>query len=237
MGQIPQRITQSHLRLLDSEPHRFARLYTDGLEPPTVARNSAAIERGKQFHQLLHQQSLGLPIASLVDGDPDLKRYFQAFQTCPPPLLEGNRLAEYALALPWGDFQLYGIVDLLVETGEVVEADDRAQIVDWKTYWRSRSFEELVNDWQTRLYLFLLTEARGYVPERVSMLYWFAEDPQHCIEISYSSKAHRNTRTDLAKLLDALAGWLQSGFPDPSIAENSKFDPRSIADIPPLPLP
>ncbi|MEM8716395.1 MAG: PD-(D/E)XK nuclease family protein [Cyanobacteria bacterium P01_A01_bin.3] len=237
MGQIPQRITQSHLRLLDSEPHQFARLYTDGLEPPTVARNSAAIERGKQFHQLLHQQSLGLPIAPLVDGDPDLKRYFQAFQTCPPPLLEGNRLAEYALALPWGDFQLYGIVDLLVETGEVVEADNRAQIVDWKTYWRSRSFEELVDDWQTRLYLFLLTEARGYFPERVSILYWFAEDPQHCIEISYSSEAHRNTRTDLAKLLDALAGWLQSGFPDPSIAENSKFDPRSIADIPPLPLP
>lgn len=231
MAQVPQRITQSHLRLLDSEPHRFSRLYSDGLELPTVARNSAAIERGRQFHQLLHQQSLGLPIASLIDGDPDLKRYFQAFQTCPPPLLDGKQFAEYPLALPWGDVQLYGIVDLLIE------ADDRAQIVDWKTYWRSRSLEELVNDWQTRLYLFLLTETRGYTPEQVSMLYWFAEDPHHCLEIFYTSKAHRKTQANLAQLLDALAQWLQSGFPTSAIAEDSDSDALSVSDIPPLPLP
>ncbi|MEM9567374.1 MAG: PD-(D/E)XK nuclease family protein [Cyanobacteria bacterium P01_E01_bin.34] len=231
MAQILQRITQSHLRLLDSEPHRFARLYSDGLELPTHTRNSAANERGKQFHQLLHQQSLGLPIASLVDGNPDLKRYFQAFQTCPPPLLDGKQLAEYPLASPWGDFQLYGVVDLLVEAG------DRAQVVDWKTYWRARSFEELVNDWQTRLYLFLLAETSEYSPEQVSMLYWFAEAPQSYIEIFYSSKAHHKTYNDLANLLDLLAEWLQFGFPEPSIAENSKSDAFSIADIPPLPLP
>ena len=183
MAQAPQRITQSHLRLLDSEPHRFQRLYADGLELPSVARNSAAIERGKQFHQVLQQQSLGLPIAPLVEADPDLKRYFQAFQTSPPPLLDGTRSAEYPLALPWGDFQLYGIVDLLVES------NDRAQIVDWKTYWRSRSFSELVDDWQTRLYLFLLAEARSYVPEQISMLYWFAEDPQPCLEMSARASA------------------------------------------------
>ncbi|MGK7913323.1 MAG: PD-(D/E)XK nuclease family protein [Synechococcus sp.] len=231
MALVPQRITQSHLRLLESEPHRFARLYADGLELPTVARNSAAIERGKQFHNLLHQQSLGLPIAPLVDNDADLKRYFQAFQTCPPPLLDGSQLAEYPLALPWGDVQLYGIVDLLIE------APDRAQVVDWKTYWKSRSFEELVGDWQTRLYLFLLTETRGYAPEHVSMLYWFAEDPQHCVEISYSSKAHYNTQADLAKLLEALTGWLQLGFPQAAIPNDSPPETLSIHDIPPLPLP
>ena len=232
MAQPPQRITQSHLRVLDSEPHRFQRLYSDRLELPNVARNSAAIERGKQFHQLLQQQSLGLPIAPLIETDPDLMRYFQAFRDSPPPLLDGNRLAEYPLALPWSEFQLYGIVDLLIET------DSRAQIVDWKTYWRSRSFDELVNDWQTRLYLFLLTETRCYAPELVSMLYWFAEDPQHSVDIPYNSKAHANTRADIDRLMQSLQDWLQSGFPSPSVStEELKPEVLRIADIPPLPLP
>ena len=232
MAQPPLRITQSHLRVLDSEPHRFQRLYSDRLELPTVARNSAAIERGKQFHQLLQQQSLGLPIAPLVESDPDLMRYFQAFRDNPPPLLGGNRFAEYPLAMPWGDFQLYGIVDLLIET------DNRSQIVDWKTYWRSRSFNELEIDWQTRLYLFLLTETRGYAPERVAMLYWFAEDPQHSIEIPYSSDVHANTQTDITRLMQALHDWLQSGFPThPVTSDELKSEALSIDDIPPLPLP
>lgn len=231
MAQSPQRITHSHLRILDSEPHLFERLYVEGLELPTIPGNSAAIERGKQFHQLVQQQALGLPIASLVESDPNLRRYFRAFQTSPPPLLNGPRHWEYPLALPLQNFQLYGVVDVLVETPE------RAQIVDWKTYGRSLSSEALAFDWQTRLYFLLVTETRNYLPEQLSMLYWFTEEPQHWVEVAYDSDTHIRNLRAISILLESLDKWLSSGFPRSSPPQQVAPEGQPISNMPPLPLP
>ena len=231
MAKSPQRITQSHLKVLAADPQRFKRLYVDEVELPTVVGNAAAIERGKQFHQLVQQQALGLPIASLVEADPKLKQYLRAFQTAPPPLLNGNLQSEYPLALSLQNFQLYGIVDLLVETPE------RAQIVDWKTYWRSRSYDELATNWQTRLYLCLLAETRGYPPDRLSMTYWFAEDPQQWVEVVYDTDTHTHTLQEISTLLKSLETWLATEFPSSPAIQKFTDDNRSIAEIPPLPLP
>ena len=231
MWQLPQRITQAHLRVLDREPHRFEGLYLDGVELPTLAGNWSALERGKQFHQLLQQQEMGLPIQAMVDADPELGRYFQAFASYPPPLLAGQRRSEYPLAMPFQGVQLYGIVDLLVEAG------DRAQIVDWKTYWRSPDSATLANDWQTRLYLFLLAETRDYEPERLSMLYWFSEQPSQWVEVSYDADTHAQNRAAIGESIESLKQWLQFGFPPAPSPRQKVSSVQAISEIPPVPLP
>ncbi|MGK7905933.1 MAG: PD-(D/E)XK nuclease family protein [Synechococcus sp.] len=231
MSQLLQRITQAHLRVLDLEPYRFEGLYLDGVELPTVAGNLAAIERGKQFHQLLQQQEMGLPIQALIEADPDLSRYFQAFASCPPPLIEGQRRSEYPLAMPFQGVQLYGIPDLLVE------ASDRAQIVDWKTYRRSLDLAVLQSDWQTRLYLFLLAETRNYAPEQLSMLYWFSEQPSQWVEVSYDADTHAQNGATIRGLLHSLRGWITSGFPTAPCTQVDAPQKQKIAAIPPVPLP
>ena len=231
MARSPQRITQSHLKVLAADPQRFKRLYLDRVELPNMIGDDAAIERGKQFHQLVQQQTLGLPIASIVEADPKLKQYFRAFKTAPPPLLQGSRQSEYPLALPLQNFQLYGVVDLLVETPE------RAQIVDWKTYRRAHSYEQLATDWQTRLYLCLLAETRDYPPEHLSMLYWFAENPKQWVEVVYDTDTHIHTLQAISTLLTLLETLLATGFPNSPVSQNSTGDSQSIAEIPPLPLP
>ncbi|WP_017327125.1 PD-(D/E)XK nuclease family protein [Synechococcus sp. PCC 7336] len=235
MWEKPQRITQTHLRVLDKEPHRFRRLFLDGLALPNLPRNPEAIERGQQFHQLMQQQALALPIDALVAADRDLKRYFDAYERHPPPSIEGDRQAEYPLAIAMRGFQLFGVVDLLVTNR------DRAQIVDWKTYRRPRELRELEFDWQTRLYLFLLAETHGYSPAMLSMTYWFAEAPDRPVTLHYDRATHQANRQILARLLGQLEDWLtHNSFPDGSEFQREIAGAArqlDVADIPPLPLP
>lgn len=235
MWEKPQRITQTHLRVLDDEPDRFRWRFLDGLAVPNLPRNPEAIERGQQFHQLMQQQALELPIDALVAADLDLQRYFDAYDRHPPPLIEGDRQAEYPLAAAIRGFQLFGIVDLLVTNR------DRAQIVDWKTYRRARKLQDLESDWQTRLYLFLLAETNGYEPETLSMTYWFAEAPDCPVTLHYDRTTHQANYQTIDRLLSQLEDWLtHNSFPaeiEPH-RNSAKVDLQlSVADIPPLALP
>ena len=227
----PLRITQAHLKVLAESPHRFQRQFLDDLGMPSVAGNAEAIARGKQFHQLMHQRSLQLPVEALVEGDRDLQRYFEAYEQQPPSLLEGDRVAEYPLATPLSSFQLFGVLDVLVRNA------DRMQIVDWKTYRRALTAERLKEDWQTRLYLFLLAEWSGLAPENLSMVYWFAEAPELSVEIGYSAGDCERDRRDISALLEKLNSWLESGQFPASDNVRVGFTMPSVESIPPLPLP
>ena len=77
------------------------------------------------------------------------------------------REAEHYRTLGFGDYVLVAIYDLLTAT------QNEAKIIDWKTNQRLVNREKLANNWQTRLYLYLLVETSDYPPEQVSMTYWF----------------------------------------------------------------
>jgi ATP-dependent exoDNAse (exonuclease V) beta subunit len=51
----------------------------------------------------------------------------------------------------------------------LIEAEDNAQILDWKTYPQPKEQNRLAKDWQTRLYLYVLAETSDYLPEQISM--------------------------------------------------------------------
>ena len=230
MLERPLRITQTHLKVLADEPHQFRPRFLDGLGMPAVF-NAEAIARGRQFHQLMHQRSLHLPVEDLVAYDHNLQRYFDAYEHQPPPLLSGDQLAEYPLAVPFVGFQLFGVLDVLVRNPQ------QMQIVDWKTYRRARPIEDLREDWQTRLYLFLLATWSEYPPESLSMVYWFAEAPRQTVEIHYSSEAFKQDRCTICQLLETLNQWLTSGDFPTTESLKASFELPSIEEIPSLPLP
>jgi PD-(D/E)XK nuclease superfamily len=81
--------------------------------------------------------------------------------------------------------------------------------VDWKTYGMPEDVEGLRQDWQTRLYLYLLAENSGIAPENLAMTYWFlgGKTPQSW-RLVYDAAQHEATQVELHGLLDRLAAQL-----------------------------
>lgn len=209
------RLSQGHLNLLAQCPPKFARTYmgkTSSLPNPELEDRQTW---GKQFHLLMQQRELGLPIESLLAENNELDSSLKALVSAAPELFQANsdsfREAEHVLTLAHGHYLLTVIYDLLVAES------DRAQIIDWKTYPLPQDRAKIAHNWQTRLYLYLLAETSEYEPEQISMTYWFVKLPHQpeSHTFSYSSGQHQKTAQDLQGLLDKLDSWLHEadGFP------------------------
>lgn len=197
-------LSQSHLNLLESCPRKFQHRYLDRLDTSVGFDNTHHQQLGKQFHQLMQQQVLGLEIAPLIASDKRLQEWFHAFSQFPPPMISGERLSEHRRLYWQQGYLLVAIYDLLIQN------PNQAQILDWKTYARPRRADHLRQDWQTRLYLYLLAETSDYRPEQLSMTYWFAEastDPSistHYLSFPYTQSLHEQTQQDLTQMLSTL---------------------------------
>jgi hypothetical protein len=194
-------LSQSHLNLLAACPRKFQHRYLDRLESSIGLENNPYQQLGAQFHQLMQQRALGLDIAPLVATDKRLQDWFQAFMQVPPPMIAGIHQSEHQ-RLGWLDgYVLVAIYDRLIQNA------DQAQILDWKTYALPRQVAHLRNNWQTRLYLYLLAETSEYDPEQLSMTYWFAaastqpEATTNFVTFTYNQNWHEQTHRDLTQLL------------------------------------
>ncbi|KGF72331.1 hypothetical protein DO97_09530 [Neosynechococcus sphagnicola sy1] len=220
------RLSQGHLNVLADCPRKFQYLYLDHLGSPISSEQHDRQTSGSRFHLLMQQRALGLPIEPLTAGDPQLHQWLNAFvlaeaeilgsaETTAPNLpgsLTPWRQSEYPRSLYWQDFWLTIICDLLIADGQ------QAQILDWKTYPRPQQHRWLANNWQTRLYPFVLTETSPYTPEQISMTYWFfdtmsvegATPSPQSLTFAYNTALHQQTRQDLTTLLNQLRGWLRN---------------------------
>lgn len=93
-----------------------------------------------------------------------------------------------------GYFVLTAIYDLLIL------GDRQAQILDWKTHQRAIAAHSLQQNWQTRLYLYLLATTTSYAPDQLTMTYWFANTGESVV-ISYSQAEHERTERKLRQIL------------------------------------
>lgn len=164
--------------------------------PPNTASLTIAFERGEQFHRLLEQYFLGLPVSLPAEADDRFRQWWEDFQATPPAIPPGRRYPEMSLSVPLGGHLLFGRFDLLVV------GDMTAHIYDWKTEREPRSAETLAADWQTRLYLALVAEggaALGRVipPEQIAITYWFANAPQHSVTLHYDDNTHAQVWAEL----------------------------------------
>ncbi len=200
-------LSQGHLNLLECCPPKFQQVYLDGLTFLPEPEKQESMQWGSRFHLLMQQRELTLPIDSLLTADPDLDFAFKALVQANPYLQEQDsdiwREAEHCRTITSDNFLLTVIYDLLIAK------KDRAIILDWKTHRQPRSFKDLVDNWQTKLYLYVLAETSEYVPEQIQMVYWFAKSgkPQNTV-FDYSEQQHQQTQQDLIHLLANLETWL-----------------------------
>jgi PD-(D/E)XK nuclease superfamily len=210
---LPQlQLSQAHFQILETCPRKFQYFFLDSLAMPQTSTVLEKQELGSQFHQLMQQRALGLEIQPLLDHHPKLQEWLLRFQDAPPPFISGLHHNEYPCTLTLENFTLIAVFDLLIQ------GDNQAQVVDWKTYRRPHREQLLKQHWQTRLYLYLVVEVLGFTPDQVSMLYWFAEsNPERSsrgktdnwLSIPYSASMHQETQQTLAQMLSALGGWMQ----------------------------
>jgi PD-(D/E)XK nuclease superfamily len=204
------RISQRHLTILEKCPRQFEHTYFDRLNLPINPAQQVKTQLGSDFHLLMHQRELGLPIEPILDRSPQLNSWMQAMLQAAPDLFTSTdrtqRESEQVRTMQIDNYLFTAIYDL------VILQPEQADIIDWKTYPLPKYKKDLDTEWQTRLYLYLLAETSDYLPKQISFTYWFIQStPQpKSIKISYTLKQHRQTHTDLLTLLANLTDWLNA---------------------------
>jgi hypothetical protein len=226
-------LAQAQLNMLQACPRRFQHVYLDqigGLPSPELQER---LNWGSQFHLLMQQREMGLPIAPPTTSDDPLQQCVTALMQAAPDLFQSHdgrfRQSEHRRTLEFEGHVLITVYDLLILEQQ------QAQILDWKTYPRPRDRQGLEQDWQTRLYPFVLAETSDYPPEQIVMTYWFVQvngrtdnsstiKPQS-LQFRYNSRQHEQTRQELSSMLKQLDRWLQAyqaGEPFPQVAAGSE---------------
>ncbi|HBB33811.1 MAG TPA: PD-(D/E)XK nuclease family protein [Cyanobacteria bacterium UBA9273] len=203
------RLSQGHLKILETCPRKFQHIYFDQLGTPVSPEQQEHLAWGSRFHLLMQQRELGLPVELLIEEDTQLQKWVTALVNAAPEVFTRDpqtfREPEHCRTLNFQGYLLTVIYDLLIED------DTSAQILDWKTYAQPKHRQRLATDWQTRLYLYVLAETSDYLPEQISMTYWFVKSQPHpqSLKFPYDRVQHEKTRQDLTKLLSQLSRWLE----------------------------
>lgn len=179
-------LSQAHFTLLSACDRKYQYVFVDALSGPSTAEQQATTQWGSQFHLLMQQRALDLPVEVLAKADTEMVTSMTALEQAAPDVFEhlsavssavskeAERTSEQAFSqsehrrtLAFNGYLLTVVYDLLVCSSEA------GQIFDWKTHQRPPRREWLQADWQTRLYLYVLAETTDLRPEQLSMTYWF----------------------------------------------------------------
>ena len=219
------RLSQGQLNTLERCPRYFQHTCLEQLQSPADPGYEEKQVLGSRFHLLMQQHEMGLAIDNFLLADANLQSWMARFAEAAPEILTSTsgefRESEHFRTLNFSDYLLTVVYDLLI-------ADNvRAQILDWKTSAKSPNKRKLEKNWQTRLYLYVLAETSQYVPENISMTYWFvqSEGKPQSVKFSYSTAQHEQTRKKLTKLLSQLSQWLKDfyqGKPFPQVSQGNK---------------
>jgi len=207
-------ISQGHLNIWETCRRKYQYSFLEELSLPEAdLQRKKNLLLGANFHLLMQQKELGLDVSALANSDTKLQLWLDAFENHPPVMIDGDRHCEHRRTLgidienllhdsqnssyDQGHFVLTAIYDFLIL------GDRQAQILDWKTHQVALKADKLENNWQTRLYLYLLAKTTEYKPEQLSMTYWFANTAESVI-IEYSQVAHDRTEKTLYQILTAI---------------------------------
>ena len=213
-------LSQNHLTLLDTCARKFKYVSFDALSGPSTYEQQATTQWGSQFHLMMQQRALGLPVEVMAGANSAMSESLTAlakaapevFKHLPVSVSAGTHDAfsqsEHRRTLAFNGYLLTVIYDLVVTSARKGAGEDirEGQIFDWKTHQRSPQKEQLQRHWQTRLYLYVLCDTTDLRPEQLSMTYWFvrsgAEPSFH--RFGYSKAQHQQTQQDLQQLTDRL---------------------------------
>jgi len=192
--------SQSSLQDYFDCPRRFQLRYLEQLAWPAVEaepvlENERRQREGQLFHRLVQQHLLGLPVEKLtrLASTPDLARWWENYLRHDFHQAYGldgyAQFIELSLAAPIEGFRLLAKYDLVA-----IKPGETAYIFDWKTYHKRPRDEWMAARMQTRVYRALLAHAGAQLtggtpipPERIEMIYWFADFPSEPVRLPYNS--------------------------------------------------
>jgi hypothetical protein len=205
-------ISQGHLKVLTTCARKFGYLYIDRLSQPIDPEQELKMRWGSQFHLLMQQREMGLPIEPFLEKSPLLGNWLRSMVSTAPDIFEikpnQRRESERVRTVLMDEYLLMTISDL------VILEPDRARIIDWKTYPLPKQKQDLDRDWQLRLYMYVLAETSSFSPKQISFTYWFIQSlPQpQSLAFKYTIKQHKETQRELQEILASLTSlWETHG--------------------------
>lgn len=197
-------LSQNHLNILEICPPIFQKIYLQQLKNPINVIQEEKIEWGKQFHLLMQQHNLGLSIDEIDIDNEELKTSVKGLINATADIWNSSDVmakeAEFQINYTLKNFLFTSVYDLLILY------ENKAVIFDWKTYLQPENEQQLINNWQTKLYLYILAEKLDYKPHQISFTYWFVKLPNkpQKYTIKYSKTKHEETKKELNVLLEKL---------------------------------
>lgn len=231
--------TQASLQDFIDCPRRYQLRYLQrrlwpAVESDPILENERMMQQGARFHKLVQQDLLGVPRDDLTAQvhDPDLGRWWANFTLA---VDSGNlaglnepssqRWSEVGLSASLAGARLNAQCDLVINL-----PDDRLVVYDWKTSRKRPRREWLAARLQTRVYRYLLARAGAHLnqgkpvpPEKVDMVYWFADFPDNPERYSYSLVEFQADERYLADLIQGIAGRNADDFPLTASVERCRF--------------
>jgi hypothetical protein len=192
------------------------------IESEPAMQNERHLRQGAVFHQMVNQHLSGVPLkelnAQLPEEDQFLVSWWQNYVSHCGDMSRLHQLSgldevsglfhEVSLSAPLGEYRLVAKYDLIL-----LGANGQAVIVDWKTSTTTKqpNRQWLIKRLQTKVYPYLLSCAgetlnanKDIKPERISMLYWYANHPKKPIRFSYNDRAYQTGREYIEQLLTTI---------------------------------
>jgi len=188
--------SQASLQDFQDCRRRFFYRYVEKLSWPAIETEPALaneewMRQGARFHQLVHQYFLGLPKEKLseLSLEQNLGMWWQGFLAHNPVDAKHQLFPETLLVTKLSGFILLAKFDLVV-----LDTDSSLSIYDWKTSRKPATRDQLSRRLQTKVYSYVLAKS-GQVftnqnevdPEKIRMIYWYANRPTEPEEFQYSS--------------------------------------------------
>ncbi len=151
---------------------------------------------GGQFHLIMQQIGLGLPVEALLKAYPQINNWVDKVK--PFLNIPGNKQWNAQLQYLYHGILLYSECDL------IIYGENQVVGFDW-TIQKPLKFEIIESKWQTQLRLFLLYEQTGIPLEQISLVYLFV-NTDSIYQFTYSEDKHLNFK---ARLEETLAPFVE----------------------------
>lgn len=227
---LPEDFTFSQSMLQDFVdcPRRFELRYLldarwPAQETAQALQYEAGQKKGQEFHHLAHQHALGIPaeVLEVTIADEELKTWWSRYLAWQSANLPDERYPELTLTVPLADSLLMAKYDVVAKL-----ADGTFLIVDWKTG-RPQKRMRLADRMQTIVYPLVLALGGDWLnagepiaPERIRLVYWFAENGE-TVEFNLTAEKLRQDEARLTALLQSIASGAE--FPKTTNERHCRF--------------
>ena len=213
-------------------PRRFQlryllRLAWPAIEAEPPLEHERQLQMGAEFHRLVHQHILGIPVERLSAAaqDEDLRHCWKNYLEFRPQDLPGEHHAEILLSTVVAGHHLLAKYDLIAAS-----PGQKVVIVDWKTSHHRTPQNHLLKRLQSEVYPLVLVQAgaqfnngRTLTPEQVEMRYWFANFPAQPEILVYDQCRFEADQEHLTSLIEGIKGLASSDFPLTSEEKHCRY--------------